>query len=199
MASGGDDRQAARAGQGRQRRRALKAPDEPALQAAALSYLGRFAASTEMLRRVLLRRVERAAREELIERDHGRQMVERVIARIVSSGLLDDETFAVQRARSLVRRGKAPSMVKSALAAKGIWSDGAAHALSELGEEMPDIGRAAALNLARRRHLGPYRKTARSEHRDRDLATLARAGHPFEIARWIVDAADIEALEQEER
>jgi regulatory protein len=121
----------------------------------------------------------------------------RAVARATSSGLIDDPSFAVQRARSLVRRGKAPSQVKSALAAKGIESDDAAQAMVTLGDEMADIGRTAALNLARRRRLGPFRQSARAEHRERDLATLARAGHPYELARWVVDAVDGETLEQE--
>jgi regulatory protein len=185
-------------GQGRRRPRALKVPDQATLEAAALDYLGRFAASREMLRRVLARRIERAAHAGLMDREDGRLLVERVVARIVASGLVDDDGFAVLKARSLIRRGKGASHVKSALAARGIAAESAAQALAELAEEIPDIGRTAAVNLARRRRLGPFRPMARAEYRDRDLATLGRAGHSFEIARWIVDAADVAALDEED-
>jgi regulatory protein len=197
MESGRDDRQAAADRQGRRGKRKPKRPDRASLAAAALAYLARFAASSEMLRRVLMRRVETAARAGLIAREEGAALVEQVVLRAAASGLLDDEAFAVQRARSLLRRGKAPALVKSALAAKGVESELAARALAALGEEMPDPARSAALALARRRRLGPFRKAARAEHRDRDLARLARAGHALEIARWVVDGADPETLEAE--
>jgi len=183
--------------QGRRAKRRLKRPDEASLAAAALAYLGRFAASSEMLRRVLMRRIDKAARAELIERGDGAALVERVVARALASGLIDDAGFAVQRARSLIGRGKAPSMVKSALAAKGVESDVAGEAMAALGEEMQDAGRTAAFNLARRRRLGPFRVHGRDEHRTRDLAVLARAGHSFDVARWVVDAADAATLEAE--
>ena len=197
MESGGDDRQDGSGRQGRRGKRRLRRPDRAALTAAALAYLGRFAASSEMLRRVLMRRIDRAAHEGLIERGEGAALVEQIVARAVASGLIDDAGFARQRARSLLHRGKAPQFVKAALAAKGVEADLAADALEALVEEMPDPGRAAALNLARRRRLGPFRTKARVEHRDRDLAALGRAGHPLEIARWVVDAADVETLEAE--
>ena len=150
-----------------------------------------------MLRRTLMRRVERAARAGLLERPAGAALVERVVARAVSAGLVSDEGYALQRARSLIGRGKAPALVKAALAAKGLGTDLAEDALAALGEEMRDPGRSAAVNLARRRRLGPFRSAGRAEHRTRDLATLARAGHSLETARWVIDAADGETLEEE--
>src|SRR4051812_37794645 len=203
MAAGSDDRQAPRLGQARRRNRATagrrppRRPDESSLHNAALAYLGRFAASTEMVRRVLMRRIERAARAELIERSAGLALVETIVARLAAAGLVDDRSFAEQRARTLLRRGTAPAHLAAALGAKGISRAEAGRALAGLGEEIPDLGRAAALGLARRRRLGPYRRSDRAAHRDRDFAALARAGHAPEIARWVVDAEDLETLEAE--
>jgi regulatory protein len=51
--------------------------------------------------------------------------------------------------------------------------------------------------LARRRRLGPYRLTeARKDHRLRDLATMARAGFAYDVARKVVDAASPDALDE---
>jgi regulatory protein len=59
-----------------------------------------------------------------------------------------------------------------------------------------DPALAAALALARRRRLGPWRPpAARAARRDKDLAILARAGFPRGLATRIVDAPDIAALE----
>ena len=56
----------------------------------------------------------------------------------------------------------------------------------------------AANNYARRRRLGPYRLAEnRKEKRDRDLASLARAGFKYNDAKSIIDALSVELLEIE--
>jgi regulatory protein len=45
---------------------------------------------------------------------------------------------------------------------------------------------AAAHAFARRRRLGPYRLTAREPYRDKDMASLARAGFPFDLVRRVI-------------
>src|SRR6185312_1991746 len=102
MESGRDDRQAAADRQGRRGKRKPKRPDRASLAAAALAYLARFAASSEMLRRVLMRRVDKAARAGLIDRAEGAALVAEVVARVTRSQLIDDESFALQRARGLL-------------------------------------------------------------------------------------------------
>ena len=60
----------------------------------------------------------------------------------------------------------------------------------------PDL--AAALAFARRRRLGPFRPQGeRAARRLKDLAALARQGFAADLARRIVDAEDLEELEQE--
>src|SRR5258707_11653043 len=54
----------------------------------------------------------------------------------------------------------------------------------------------AATALARRRRLGPYRAKDRKDHRTRDLATMARAGFDYDLAKKIIDAADTDALDE---
>jgi regulatory protein len=53
---------------------------------------------------------------------------------------------------------------------------------------------AAAIALARRRGLGPYRKKEGAAVRDKDVASLARAGFSYDIARKVVDADDPDLL-----
>ncbi len=57
---------------------------------------------------------------------------------------------------------------------------------------------AAALACARRRRLGPYRPPpARKSMRQKDLASLARAGFAYDVARRVVEAETAEELERE--
>src|SRR5581483_11780996 len=96
-------------------RGAPKPITETGLHEAALRYLERFAASGEMVRRVLARRVERAVRGGLAERSDGARLIERVIARLLAAGLIDDAGFAAARTRSLHRRGASTRAIRARL------------------------------------------------------------------------------------
>lgn len=163
-----------------------------ALDNAALHYLQRFASSAENLRRVLLRRVERVARaaEEGGEdiRVQGAALVDALVERYRRSGLLDDAAYAEARARSLHRRGASLKAIRHGLALKGIDAETAQASLERLREDTPDADLAAALALARRRRLGPFRPPEnRAGHRLKDIAALGRAGFSYEVARRVVD------------
>lgn len=164
-----------------------------ALDHAALDYLGRFASSSGNLRRILLRRVARSA---AAGAPAGAKLVEDLIARYLRAGLLDDRAYASQQAASLVRRGTSRFAIAGRLAQKGVPADLIAPALASLDAEKADSEIAAACALARRRRLGPYRAPAlREAARRKDLAALARAGFSLEVAKRVVAAADVAALE----
>ncbi len=66
------------------------------------------------------------------------------------------------------------------------------------GPAWAEAALAAALACARRRRLGPYRPpAARKSMREKDLASLARAGFAHDIARRVVEAKTAEELERE--
>ena len=158
------------------------------LERAALHYLDRYGASAEMLRRVLTRRVDNRCR--LRGEDPGplRALVEPVVARAVSAGLVDDAAFARARTRTLRRRGGSARRIGAALAAKGIDRETIAASLrpeddEDAGDGAASAELAAARALARRRRLGPHRPGDPAPHRERDLAVLARAGFAYAVAR----------------
>ncbi len=166
------------------------------LENAALFYLGRFASSSENLRRVLMRRVERSARLHDTDRDEGREAVDRIVVRFQASGLVDDRAYAEGRALALHRRGVPARGIRARLVEKGVAPDHIEEALASLAETGDNTDMAAAVNLARRRRLGPYRApSVRAELREKDLAALARAGFSYDIGRRIVDAETPEDLE----
>jgi len=170
------------------------------LQAAALSYLERFAASAAQLRRVLQRRALRAARANGGDPAEAQAWIDAIVARLQRSGLLDDKRFAEGRAASLARRGTSRRHIAQALAQKGVAREhieaGIAHAHEgHAGPREADLAAAAA--YARRRRLGPYRPAdERAGRRDKDLAALARAGFDFDVARRVIGALNIDDLEQ---
>ena len=169
----------------------------PALEQAAFAYLERYASSAENLRRVLMRRIERAARAEAITREEGRARIDALIAQLEANRLLDDKQYAEARARSLSRQGRSSARIAQRLAAKGVNAEAAKAAVGAVIEDGHSDLR-AALALARRRRLGPFRaKADRKERRGRDMAVLGRAGFSFEIARKVIDAESPAALEDE--
>jgi regulatory protein len=183
--------------------RSFRPPRKPseitlaALERAALRYLERFAASSEHLRRVLLRRVSRAALLGSPEAAGGAALVDGIVERYLKAGLLDDRTYAVAQAGSLQRRGTSRHRIRQRLAAKGVARDLVEDALAGLDDE-PGTGElAAACALARKRRLGPYRPPGqRSAYRQKDLAALARAGFTLDLARRVLAARDLDALDR---
>ena len=174
-------------------------PDAASLHEAALGYLARYAASEAALRRVLKRRVDRWAR--LAQAEAGdasdiagfaaaaRRSARDVVARLAEAGAVNDAAFAESRARTLRRAGRSRLAVAAHLAAKGVAADVARSVLPE--DAATELG--AALLLARRRRIGPFRAGAAPDQAGsrRELAILARAGFPRSVAvRALAMASD---------
>lgn len=185
----------------RQPRKGPKPATPERLDKAALAYIERYASSAAHLRRVLMRRVDRSVRAHGTDRAAGAAQVDALIERYRRAGLIDDARFAEGRIASLRRQGASARKIKAALKVKGV--DGAIVDRA-LGDHAARAGRAgdaddlaAALALARRRRLGPYRMANRDENRERDLAALGRSGFSYETARRVIEAVDVDELEAE--
>ena len=169
------------------------------LQNAAAFYLERYPTTAEGLRRVLTRRVRRAEMLDAPVVDNVKQVIDAIVARFVDAGVIDDKAFAQTKARALHRRGTSTSLMRRKLQMAGV--DGATldKAMVGLDEELHADPRrrewTAAVALARRRRLGPFRLKERKEHRARDLAAMARGGFDYQLARKVIDAVDLDALD----
>jgi regulatory protein len=167
------------------------------LERAALFYLERYASSVDNLRRVLMGKVRRSAAHHGTDPEAGAEAVEDLLRRFQHSGLLDDAGYAEARAVTLHRAGHSLPAIRLRLAQKGVERDTIDQALERLHDEADAPELAAALRYARKRRLGPYRRVARAENRERDLAALARKGFGPDLAIRIVDTDDLETLEEE--
>lgn len=176
-------------------RRGARPVTSDSLEQAALDYLARFASSSANLRRVLREKVERSARLHGTNREAGLAAVDRLVERLLATGILDDSRFAEGRAQTLFRRGAGRRAIAAKLAEKGVGGAEIAAALDSLGELAADPERIAAVAYARRRRLGPFRDPgSRAAARERDLAAMGRAGFALDVARRVIDAEDPEAL-----
>ncbi len=158
--------------------------DAAALERAALAYLDRFDSSADNLRRVLMTRIRRAARTQELDEPGLTRVVDELITRYGSSGLLDDARYAENMARGLRARGSSRRGIEHKLRMKGVDDGAIAQALSGAERDSGDAELEAAQLFARRRRLGPYRPAAeRAAKRRHDLGALARAGFSFDVAR----------------
>jgi regulatory protein len=179
----------------RRRRRVPPAATPAYLERVAVWYLARFAATGPSLERVLMGRVTRSAHHHGTDAAEGTRAVRALIARFRDTGLLDDAAYAAARAHSLHRRGTPLRAIAAKLRAKGVGDEDIEAAIGALAEsagtgrgERQELDLAAGRAYARRRRLGPWRRTGHGPgQRERDLAALARAGFPYAVAKAIID------------
>ena len=185
-----------RPGKGRKPSRGPRRITPSYLENAALFYLERYATSVAHFRRVLMNKVRRSARFHGTDVEEGAKLVEDLIQRYRRSGLLDDNRYAEARMRSLHKRGTALRGIQAKLREKGVEGEAIEEAVTKLREEAAEPDLAAAAAYVRRRRFGPYRvRGKRSEYFEKDLAALGRSGFSYEIARKVLEAESVEALE----
>lgn len=164
------------------------------LHEAALDYLSRRSASVRQIQTVLGRRIdawtrraERAGLDEVTIAEaagRARDRIAPVVDRLRGSGLLNDATFAAQRASRLNRAGKSRRAITFDLATKGV--DAAIVREAVATDDASEL--VAAVVLAKKKRLGPFAREAPTDRdeaakaKQRALGALARAGYGFGIA-----------------
>ena len=163
-----------------------KAPDVSYLERAALYYLERFSASSAHLETVLKRKIMRRCKLRGEESEPFYALIAPLIERYVVSGLLNDTQYTQAKVASLRRKGSSSRMINAKLAQKGIKN-----AMIEEQIEADETSELeAARNLVRRKKLGVFSRTQTDEKCLRDLATLARAGFSYAIAKAALEATE---------
>lgn len=171
------------------------------LDRAASYYLGRYATSIENFRRILHRKLLRKGAYDVFDETVVRGWIDSAVNKYVDLAILDDQTYAVQKARSLHNRGKSQRAIKGWLRDKGIDANASTRALEILREECSDLDLAAAIQVAKRKRLGPFRRDpsgsgGRPEQSiiTKELGALARAGFSYSLARSVTDCASEDEL-----
>lgn len=155
-------------------------PLDPArLQELAVAYVGRFATTRAKLSQYLRRKLAEKGWEPSLPPE-----IEPLVERLANLGYVDDAAFALAKARSLGQRGYGQRRVDLALRQAGVnEQDGSpAKAMAMTGAT------AAAIRYAQRRRLGPFASELPDpKRRARAVAAMIRAGHSFDLARWLID------------
>ncbi len=168
------------------------------LRNAALRYLDRFATSRENLRQVLMRRVHKSNYHHDTSVQEGIDWIEDILNKLEKANFINDKTYAEGRAGALHRKGTSLRVIKMKLMEKGVSEDDIAFALESLREETqsPNLERDAAIALAKRRRLGPWRLPEKREAlKEKDLAAMARVGFSYDLARDVIEASSPEDLD----
>ncbi|ATB26597.1 regulatory protein RecX [Melittangium boletus] len=168
------------------------------LENAALHYLKRYSATVSQLKRVLLRRVDRSLRVHGGERSEAMGWVDALADKLVRNGLINDQAYAETKAHSLRASGRSARVIAQKLKLKGVSPDVVARKVAQATQEVSE--EAAARIWARKKRLGPFRRDAgtRKDHRQKDLAAMARAGFPFALAKKIIDGTADEGSPENE-
>lgn len=173
-----------------------KPVSEAYLERAAAYYLGRYASSAENLKRVLARKVRTRNEGHAMPSAEQLDWIDAVADKFVQLGLVDDAEYARLRTASLHRSGKSERMIRAGLKHKGVSDEHINEAVDNLKQEAGDnLDWEAALAYARKRRFGPHRtKEGDTDKKRKELASFARAGFSFNLARRIVEADSLDDI-----
>ena len=171
-------------------RRAPLPLDEPRLNELAVRYVGRFATTRAKLRTYLQRKIRERGWAEAPLPD-----LELITDRFAELGYIDDAGFALAKSRTLTGRGYGKRRVVEALRLAGVDDEDGESARHHADAEAVS----AALRFAERRRIGPFSDARSSDPRDREraLAAMIRAGHPFSLSKLILALTPGEEIDRE--
>lgn len=163
------------------------------LKTEAMRHLQRWPASEQRVRRLMWDRVKRAQSFHGGTRSEAAPMIAQAMTELLASKLVDDGRLAVLWVDSLMRRGTSRRMIQQKLRQKGIDGSHISAAIEAYEtDDGSDPERATAMAYAKRRRLGCFRQPPDDsyERRQKDLASMARAGFSYGIAQDVLSTED---------
>ena len=173
---------------------------ETYLHNSGLYYLQRFAASSAHFRQVMLRKVKKSCHHHK-DQDYEQcsEMVNALVEKFISAGLLDDEAYTKGVINSLRRGGKSRRAVMTKMKIKGLPNDMVTRILNDhdtdIAETPEEAERHAALIFARKKRIGPFTRDKETPH-EKALASMARAGFSYDTCRFIIEMDTAEAQDK---
>lgn len=153
----------------------------------ATRYVARFATSASKLEQYLQRKLRERGWEDEAEPD-----IAGIVERFVDLGYIDDTHYAQVKADGLLRRGYGNRRISETLRHAGIDEQ---IAESVKGDEA--AAKQAALTFVRRKRFGPFgAQLPDMAARQRQIQSIIRAGHGFQIAIALVDTKSEEEAER---
>ncbi len=186
-----------------QKKREFKPPkkiSEKYLYNSGLAYLQRFPTSSHHFKTVMTRKIDKSCRHH-VEQDREQCLVwlDKLTEKFQELALLDDAAYLKGMVTSLRRRGLSSMQIKMKLQQKGYNQDEVMNELSQYDQDEFQTDQNgdiyAALIFARKKRLGPFDKDNRKTP-EKALATMARAGYSYDIAKKTIEISDEELEEK---
>lgn len=159
------------------KKRERKIPKKPSpsyFENVAVYYLERYAATTSSLRRVLERRVLKAAPHHPdLDRAEAAEWIAATIEKMQRLNYVNDDVYKETKIGSLRRAGASKRMIEAKLAEKGLRVRVDSDDEAEL---------AAAKIFVKRKRLGAYRTRMVDNAGEKDMGSMARAGFSRSVA-----------------
>lgn len=151
----------------------------------ALYYLKRFESSVANLRQVLQRRTdEYAYYDKSFDKYEAYKWIEEILSDFERIKYLDDERYAQIKISGYLNAGKPARYIKIKLQQKGIDIN----LINNILDEQTYNPFEMAMKFAKKKKIGPYRNDEynRQENRQKDMATLIRAGFDYDIVNEVL-------------
>ena len=160
-------------------RKARPPLDSKKLEELALRYVERFATTRAKLRFYPARKVRERGWD-----GAGQPDCEGLAERLARQGYVDDAAYALAKSQALSGRGFGKRRLIQTLRIAGVGEEDSETAR----EHADDVVVSAALRFAERRRIGPFASAPPRDPKEREkaLAALIRAGHPFALSREII-------------
>lgn len=157
------------------------------LHNAGLYYLERFSSSVNNFKRVMKRKIDRSCAFHETNPVEAYEMLDKVTEKFVELGLLNDEIYSRTKTSAMRRKGGSRRKIKLHLREKGLDQDIIDQSLISVDSDTVEQGEDPELNAAmayiKRRRIGVFRRKQDEKSPEKDLASLARAGYSYDIAK----------------
>ena len=162
------------------------------IESKAIWYLERYATSSKNLKRYLKRKVMNSHLN--LGSD---EIINEVINRLESQKILNDQFYTESKIRSLLNKGWSTKRIELKLRELGISSELIDKNIKNLDENEDEINLVSAINLAKKRSIGPFRKVELTDKiKSREFGILSRAGFSYAITKKVLidmDKSEIES------
>lgn len=183
----------------KQNKRIPRKINEQYLHNAGLYYLERFSSSVQNFKRVMKRKIDRSCAHHEESPQQYYPLLDSLAEKFVKLGLLNDDLYSQTKVTGLRRKGESTRKIQQKLMEKGIEKDQTNAILQQLINDDYETHNefASALRYIKRRRLGPFRTRKNDRSDEKDLASLARAGYSYDIAKKALAASFSNLSEQE--
>jgi regulatory protein len=162
------------------------------LENSAVYYLERFSSSSANLRRVMTNKIIKSCYfyqdEDISEK---KEWLEDVIKKLERIGYLNDETYTNMKTRSLRYSGNSKRNIMGKLRQKGLSEEMIGLSLEKTDEDLfngEDGEVETARHYMKKKRFGKFRTKPEEENtKQKELASLARAGFSYDICKQVLD------------